>query len=80
MGGRVGGSEKNEINAILNSVEVKVEVGVELGKSLMRIVATTSLPAVDSLNADRWNATRSCQKLILFNVCYISLDLTFNKN
>ena len=31
VGGRVGGSEKNEINAILNSVEVKVEVGVELG-------------------------------------------------
>ena len=30
----VGGSEKNEINAILNSVEVKVEVGVELGDFL----------------------------------------------
>ena len=35
MGGRVGGSEKNEINAILNSVEVKVEIGVELGNVLM---------------------------------------------
>ena len=32
MGGRVG-EKKNEINAILNSVEVKVEVGVELGKN-----------------------------------------------
>ena len=33
VGGRVGGWEKNKINAILNSVEVKVEVevGVELG-------------------------------------------------
>ena len=29
----VGGSEKNEINAILNSVEVEVEVGVELGNN-----------------------------------------------
>ena len=28
-----GGSEKNEINAILNSVGVKVEVGVELGNN-----------------------------------------------
>jgi len=27
----------------------------------MKIVATTSLPAVDRPNADRWNATRSCQ-------------------
>ena len=28
----------------------------------MKIVATTSLPAVDCPNANRWNATRSCQK------------------
>ena len=34
VGGQVGGSKKNEINAILNSVEVKVEVGVELGDFL----------------------------------------------
>ena len=27
----------------------------------MIIVATTSLPAVDRPNADRWNAARSCQ-------------------
>ena len=27
----------------------------------MKIVATTSLPAVNRLNADRWNAARSCQ-------------------
>ena len=32
VGGWRGGSEKNQINAILNSVGVKVEVGVELGK------------------------------------------------
>ena len=30
-------------------------------KRLMKIVATTSLPAVDRPNADRWNAARSCQ-------------------
>ena len=28
----------------------------------MIIVATTSLSAVDRLNADRWNAAHSCQK------------------
>ena len=28
----------------------------------MKIVATTSLPAVHCLNADRWNAACSCQK------------------
>ena len=27
----------------------------------MKIVGTTSLPAVDRPNADRWNATHSCQ-------------------
>ena len=31
-------------------------------KRLMIIVATTSLPAVDRPNADRWNAARSCEK------------------
>ena len=30
-------------------------------KRLMEIVATTSLPAVDRPNSDRWNAARSCQ-------------------
>ena len=30
-------------------------------KRLMIIVATTSLPAVDRPNADRWNDARSCQ-------------------
>ena len=32
-------------------------------KRRMKIVATTSLPAVDPPNADRWNAARSRQKL-----------------
>ena len=32
-------------------------------KRLMIIVATTSLPAVNRPNADRWNAACSCQKL-----------------
>ena len=30
----------------------------------MEIVATTSLPAVDRPNADRWNAARLCQKQV----------------
>ena len=30
----------------------------------MKIVATTSLPAVDRPNADRWNAAPSRQKII----------------
>ena len=34
----------------------------EKKKRLMIIVATTSLPAVDRPNADRWNAACSCQK------------------
>ena len=34
----------------------------EKRKRTMRIVATTSLPAVDCPNADRWNAARSGQK------------------
>ena len=31
----------------------------------MEIVATTSLPAVDRPNADRWNAARSRQKFVM---------------
>ena len=31
-------------------------------KRQMKIVATTSLPAVNRMNADRWNAARSRQK------------------
>ena len=34
---------------------------VEITKRMVKIVATTSLPAVDHPNADRWNAARSCQ-------------------
>ena len=39
VGGWRGGSEKNKINAILNSVGVKVEVGVgvELGKNSIKV-------------------------------------------
>ena len=32
----------------------------------MKIVATTSLPAVDRPNADRWNAARSRQYVLLY--------------
>ena len=34
----------------------------------MKIVATTSLPAVDRPNADRWNAARSRQKNIFLPI------------
>ena len=42
----------------------------------MKIVATTSLPAVDRLNADRWNAARSRQNVFFqdTSVQFISLD------
>ena len=33
-------------------------------KRPMKIVATTSLPAVDDPNAEHWNAAGSCQKQI----------------
>ena len=33
-------------------------------KKMSFLVATTSLPAVDRPNADRWNAARSCQYLV----------------
>ena len=35
----------------------------EKRKRMMKIVATTSLPAYDLPNADHWNAARSCQKM-----------------
>ena len=38
----------------------------EKDKRLMIIVATTSLPAVDRPNADRWNAANSCQNTCKF--------------
>ena len=38
----------------------------------MKIVATTSLPAVDRPNADRWNAARSRQKPWQYGIKYES--------
>ena len=35
------------------------KTGGKIEKRLMKIVATTSLPAVDRPNIDRWNAARS---------------------
>ena len=32
----------------------------------MRIVTITSLPAVDRPHADRWNAARLCQKVLVW--------------
>ena len=50
--------------------------GKKKKKIQMKIVATTSLPAVDRLNTDRWNAARSRQNhdmlflaLELFSLC-----------
>ena len=43
-------------------------------KIMTFIVATTSLPAVDPLYDDRWNAARSCQNHLL---C-LGLDLVFD--
>ena len=37
----------------------------------MKIVATTSLPAVNRPNANRWNAARSRQKVALFITKYL---------
>ena len=37
------------------------ENGEKTGGGMVKIVATTSLPAVDRPNADRWNAARSRQ-------------------
>ena len=55
--GRDGGEKKQKKNG-----------GKKRGKKWkrrMKIVATTSLPAVDRPNADRWNANRSRQLLYL---------------
>ena len=41
------------------------------GKKFKIVVATTSLPAVDRPNNDRWNAARSCQ---VYGV-YVKLDI-----
>ena len=49
--GRDGGKKKREKNG--------KNGGKKKEKRLMEIVATTSLPAVDHPNADRWNAARS---------------------
>ena len=38
------------------------KTGKKKKKKRMKIVATTSLPAVDRPNADRWNVARSRQK------------------
>ena len=40
-------------------------------KRMTFLVATTSLPAVERPNADRWNVPRSCQKLPLFHNFHI---------
>ena len=52
----------------------------EKKKRLMERVATTSLPAVDRPNADRWNAAHSCPKeakrMVEIVVHYLCCKLT----
>ena len=44
--------------------------GEKKKKRQMKIMATTSLPAVDRPNADRWNAARSRQKYQKYDTCF----------
>ena len=39
-------------------------------KRRMKIVATTSFPAVDRPNTDRWNAARSRQKSVYLHIVF----------
>ena len=39
-------------------------------KRMLFLVATTSLPAFDRPNADRWNATRSCKRTVVLAFCH----------
>ena len=61
----LGRSEQLSLNKFFdpNTLYVRKGNSGENGekKRLKRIVATTSLPAVDRLNDDHWNAARSCQ-------------------
>ena len=41
---------------------------------MIKIVATTSMPAVDRPNTDRWNAARSCQYFNKWNVFIFTID------
>ena len=45
-------------------------------KRLMKILAITSLPAVDRPNVDHWNATRSSQQQQSFIYCWPDFDQT----
>jgi len=45
-----------------NKKQKNKKTGGKKRKRQMKIVATTSLPAVDRPNADHWNAARSRQK------------------
>ena len=49
---------------------MRKKTGEKKEKRLMKIVATTSLPAVDSPNADRWNAACSCQNGVMLGLSY----------
>ena len=68
---RDGGKKRGKKNAKKKTGKKKKE------KRRMKLVATTSLPAVDRPNADRWNAARSCQLQINCN-CK-SFVLTFDE-
>ena len=60
------GKKKREKKHGKNGVEKKKK------KIRMKIVATTSLPAVDLPNLDRWNAARSRQNQLYWRVHMIT--------
>ena len=64
----VGHSKQLSVNKVATEEKrgKKKKTGKKREKRRMTIVATTSLPAVDRPNADRWNAARSRQLLVLF--------------
>ena len=46
----------------------------------MKIVANTSLPAVNRPNADHWNAARSCQQFFWSSIFLIKTFLLISKS
>ena len=46
-------------------------------KRMSFLVATTSLPAVDLPNADRWKNACTCQNLEVLKVCLVSSSILF---
>ena len=56
-----GLSKQLSLNKFFDPSTPSMRKGRDGGSGEKKEVATTSLPAVDRPNADRWNAARSCQ-------------------